>query len=91
MFKRKEAAPKLQKHTLSNGWTLYAHESSALFQRGANEYILMDWEEDVIMKWTTKEDELLITKSSWDLTVSINTQSKTFTVYNEPEADSLGE
>jgi hypothetical protein len=70
-------------HGLHHGWNLIADKKFKLFSN-QNEYVLLDWEGDTVLRISVQDHELAVLGSSWDLNFKINLAFKTIKIINEP-------
>ncbi|WP_026696099.1 hypothetical protein [Peribacillus kribbensis] len=78
--------PKEQvKKDLIHGWSVIRHKDIKVFIDETNTYILLDWEDDVVLKFTVADHSINILKASWDSKFNIDISSKVLLVMNEPE------
>jgi hypothetical protein len=69
---------------LQNGWTLIAHTSYQLYAN-KHSYILIDDENDVVLRFAVQENEVEIFSSNWNLNYKVNLGFKTIKIMNSPE------
>ena len=77
---------KLTEQKLWTSWTLAAHKDFRLYSNG-NDYVLFDWDDDVVFGFIVHEHTIEVYKSSWHLKYSIDIRHKTITVKNEPDEE----
>jgi hypothetical protein len=77
---------KVTEQKLWNGWTMAAHKDYRLYSNG-NDYVLFDWDDDVVLGFMVHEHVVEVYKSSWHLKYSIDIRNKTITVKNEPDEE----
>lgn len=71
-------------HELKDGWNLVAHINCKLYSND-NEYVLLDWDNDILIQFAINDDSFETTSSSWGLKLRFNYNSKTIYIDNEPE------
>lgn len=69
---------------LQYGWTLIAHSSFQLYSN-KNAYVVMDEDNDVMIRFSVQEHELEVLSSNWNLNYKVNTGFKTIKILNSPE------
>ena len=69
---------------LQNGWTLIAHPSYQVFTN-KNSYVIVDEDNDLVIRFTLQENEIEIVGASWNLNYKINLGFKTLKIMNTPE------
>lgn len=73
-------------HGLKNGWTLIADKSFKLFSN-ANEYILVDYENDTVLQFAVTDSELEVVSANWGLRFKVILGFKTIKVMEVPEEE----
>ncbi|CAI9392085.1 hypothetical protein ACTQ5K_22085 [Niallia sp. Sow4_A1] len=73
-------------HTLNFGWNLIAHKDYKLFSN-QNEYVLMDWDGDVVLCVAVQDHEIEVLRSNWNLHFKVNLAFKTIKVFNDPDEE----
>ena len=69
---------------LQNGWTLIAHTSYQVFTN-KNSYVIVDDDNDVVIRFNLQENEIEILGANWNLNYKINLGFKTLKIINTPE------
>jgi hypothetical protein len=69
---------------LQNGWTLIAHQSYQVFTN-KNSYVIVDEDNDVVIRFNLQENEIEILGANWNLNYKINLGFKTLKIMNSPE------
>nr|WP_263324087.1 hypothetical protein [Neobacillus sp. Marseille-Q6967] len=72
-------------NSLQYGWTLIAHSSYQLFSN-KNSYVVIDEDNDAVIRFAVQEHEIEVFSSSWNLNYKINIGFKTIKILNSPEA-----
>ena len=70
---------------LQYGWTLIADSSYQLFTN-KNQYIVIDEDHDVMIRFTVQEHEVEVFSSNWNLNYKLNIGFKTIKILNAPES-----
>ncbi|MEH7011145.1 hypothetical protein V7087_10010 [Neobacillus niacini] len=70
---------------LQFGWTLIAHPTYQIFTN-KNSYVIIDEDNDVMLRFTLQENEIEIQGANWNLNYKINLGFKTLKIINTPEA-----
>ncbi|TXC89879.1 hypothetical protein FS935_16115 [Metabacillus litoralis] len=77
-----------KKHELNFSWELTAHPDYKIFSNNENanenEYILLDFENTVLLRFSVQEESFEVTGSSWDTKYKV-TRSRKIIVLTEPE------
>jgi hypothetical protein len=69
---------------LQYGWTLIAHPTYQIFTN-KNSYVIIDEDNDVMLRFTLQENEIEIQSANWNLNYKINLGFKTLKIINTPE------
>ncbi len=69
---------------LQYGWTLIAHPTFQIFTN-KNSYVIVDEDNDVMIRFTLQETEIEILGANWNLNYKINLGFKTLKIINTPE------
>jgi hypothetical protein len=69
---------------LHNGWTLIAHTSYQIFANKSS-YVVIDDENDVVIRFAVQENEVEVFSSNWNLNYKVNIGFKTIKIINAPE------
>jgi hypothetical protein len=69
---------------LQYGWTLIAHPTYQIFMN-KNSYVIIDEDNDVMLRFTLQENEIEIQSANWNLNYKINLGFKTLKIINTPE------
>lgn len=69
---------------LQYGWTLITHISYQIYSN-KNCYVVMDEENDVVIRFGVQENEVEIFSSNWNLNYKVNIGFKTIKIMNSPE------
>ncbi len=69
---------------LQYGWTLIAHPKFQIFTN-KNSYVILDQDNDVMIRFTLQETEIEILGANWNLNYKINLGFKTLKIINTPE------
>ena len=70
---------------LQYGWTLISHSSYQIFSN-KNSYVVLDDDNDVMMRFAVQENEVEILSSNWNLNYKVNIVFKTIKIINSPES-----
>jgi hypothetical protein len=71
-------------NALQFGWTLIAHSSFQIYSN-KNSYVVIDEDNDVMIRFTVQEHELEVLSSNWDLNYKVHIGFKTIKILNAPE------
>jgi RNase P/RNase MRP subunit p30 len=71
---------------LQHGWTVIAHSSYQVFTN-KNAYVVIDEDNDVVIRLAVQENEVEVLSSNWNLNYKINIGFKTIKILNSPEAN----
>jgi len=72
------------------GWSLILHESCIVYsehQSETNQFIILDWDKDVMLTFEVEEDIFKVFQSSWPIEYEVNAKKRVITIYHEPELD----
>lgn len=78
---------------LNYEWQIMCYEGCKVYNDGKDEYVLLDWDKDVMMTFTLTRDSVKISNVSYDLDFQVfnsfkdGNQVKMITINNEPEDD----
>ncbi|PLR94171.1 hypothetical protein [Bacillus sp. T33-2] len=75
-----------KRHPLLNGWYLIAHPTFKVYSNN-NCYIVLDWDDDVVIRFAVLDHEIEVFGGSWNLNYKINLGFKTIKIVNEPEKE----
>lgn len=71
-------------HGLKHGWTFIAHKSYKIYSN-ANAYVVIDYENDVVLQFTVTDADLEIVTANWGLNFKIILGFKTIKILDIPE------
>ena len=73
-------------HELNDNWDLKAHQDYKLFTSNdnKNEYILIDYENTVLLQFIVQQESFEVAASSWDIRYKVTRDREIF-ILTEPE------
>ncbi len=72
------------RHRLQNHWTLVMHDGCRLYAN-ENNYIVLDWDGEMLLGLTVQENIVEVDRSSWHLKYHLDIHRKEIVILNEPD------
>lgn len=73
-------------HELLNGWTLIMYKTYKVYS-DKNSYVVLDPENDMVIRFTTEDNEIEVNGGIWNLNYKLNIGLKTLKLLNNPDEE----